>query len=68
MDPTATLLKVAYAEGVKRALLEHGVDEATAIAQSEAYAEEKLARVEDVASMLNTATGKRVGGLTALTD
>lgn len=58
MDPTATLLKVAYAEGAKRALLEHGVDEATASQQSEAYAKEKLAKVEDIASMLQAAATK----------
>jgi len=58
MDSTATLLKVAYAEGVKRALLEHGVDEATAVQQSAAYTEEKLATVEDITSLLQQGTQK----------
>lgn len=56
MEPTAMLLKVAYAEGVKRALLESGVDEMTASAQSETFVNEKLASTQDVATMLTEAT------------
>ena len=54
-QPTATLLKVAYAEGVKRALMEHGVDEVTASMQSQAFADEKLAGIREVGQMIGRA-------------
>lgn len=60
-ETTSTILKVAYAEGVKRALLEHGVDNATATAQSEAFTDEKLAGIKEVASAVGRAA-KAVGG------
>jgi len=55
----------AYAEGMKRALIEHGVDERTASMQSDAFVNEKLSGIRGMVSAIGQGVrraGKSVAG------
>jgi len=59
------LIKAAYAEGVKQALTERGLDEKTASIRSEVFTEEKFAGIADVGQAIRSGLGRAgqaVGG------